>query len=403
MRVIFVLFFLIWSQQIFAQAILQKGYIIFTNGKKQECLIQNNNWVKMPNSISYKLSEENQLITKDINLIQEFEIYNTSWKCFVAEVEIPQTGKPNKIEKKMLKCLLLGEASLYTALVNEEKQFFFKTKESKIVQLVYREVTKNDKIFAYEYYKQQLLNSFKCPDIINFKVISYSASSLLRAFKKYNDYKKSEYLNYTKFKPKNTINTSLFGGRSLFSINDKNIDSSSKDVLALDANNIFTIGVDFEYAFSFDRGKWALYSELQYGYYKCEGSLLERTGASPSNPGGYGLQIIPFSCDFSVLRIPVGLRYYSFINSNHKIFCNVALSYGMLLSDNKNISFDSAGKKEYIRNSQIESNLGFHLGIGYNYRSKYGVEIRYICGNKIKIRNFGRNCTCLQLLFRYKF
>jgi len=71
------IFLLIYSFKIFAQANFEKGYFINNNGEKTECLIKNVDWLNNPTSFDYKLEESGKPQTNDITKVKVFEIYNT--------------------------------------------------------------------------------------------------------------------------------------------------------------------------------------------------------------------------------------------------------------------------------------------------------------------------------------
>jgi len=171
----------------------------------------------------------------------------------------------------------------------------------------------------------------------------------------------------------------------------------------MNSKNSFKIGLDTEYRFPFNRNKWGVYSELNYSSYKSEGTyMLKSTSSAPSNPGSSGREHFSFTSSFSILEIPIGFRYYSFIDSKNSLFYNAAYSYNVLLSNKDDIIFDTVLNDKILENSELQSGGGLNFGIGYKYISRFGIEIRYSRINVLKIKTLSGSSKSISLLFKYK-
>ena len=64
---------------IFSQIKFEKGYIIFNNDKKIDCLIKNDGWLNIPKRIVYKISENDERIelsTDEVGKLKSMMKYN---------------------------------------------------------------------------------------------------------------------------------------------------------------------------------------------------------------------------------------------------------------------------------------------------------------------------------------
>ncbi len=392
MRTILLFLGLISSVQLFAQANLQKGYIIINN-QKTECLIKNKNWLHTPTEISYKLSANSPILTKKTSEIQELEIYKTNEKYILAEVETLQ----QKTEKRFLKCLVIGNASLYYENSTKAK-FFFKTNNSKITELIYNESIKDDQVYVNNSYKQQLAVQLKCNPTLKTNIVksTYNKKSLSNIFKKYNNCKGAEYTTYEQQSPKGKLSLSFLGGTSPFSIGNESFFNTKDKGTSVDTRNIFTIGADIEYRLPFNSYKWGIFSEVNFSFYKSTGKYFFTSDKVPSRPGICNIEI-PFTSKFTTLEIPVGIRYYSFINPKNSLFYSAALSYNMTVTT----AFDTPVNDSYLDLLEMENNLGFHLGVGYKYKSQFGIEIRYLSTSQFKRGDLSEGNKCILILLSY--
>src|SRR4051812_7885531 len=122
MKQLYLFLFLSFSISAAAQTAFEPGYIIDSTGEKINCFIKNDDWSDNPINFKYKLSEDGDIKTGDINNIKEFSIDNDN-KFTSAEVKIDRSSdyinnlsdssKPDwSVQKVFLHVLLSAKVSL---------------------------------------------------------------------------------------------------------------------------------------------------------------------------------------------------------------------------------------------------------------------------------------------------
>ena len=147
-------------------------------------------------------------------------------------------------------------------------------------------------------------------------------------------------------------------------------------------------GVQLEYMLPTKRRKWALTIEPTYNYYKTEKTY---NSISNSNTG----QLTNASVDYSSVEIPIGLRHYSYLNSNSKLFISGA--YVLDISLKTDIVFSESLKYE----GDTGNNLAF--GLGYVFKDKYSIEARLNTSKEL-LKNFDEasaDFNAFSLIFGY--
>ena len=129
---------------------------------------------------------------------------------------------------------------------------------------------------------------------------------------------------------------------------------SSSRAIDFDNQLGLRVGLEAQLLLPFNKDKWALIVEPTYQYYKSE-----KVGLSTSD----------INVDYTSIELPIGVRYYFFLNENSKLFING--SYILDITKNSKISYET-GTVLDIKNS---SNFGF--GLGYKQNNKYSLELRY--------------------------
>jgi len=360
----------------FGQIKFEKGYIIDKNGNKKVCLIKNVDWRNNPTEIEYKIKNLDKIETANINNIIEFGVDNFS-KYIVATVKIDRSSEniqkldtnrnPNFNEENLfLKILVEGKASLYEYVDSNLKRYFFKIDNKPIKQLIYKSfVTFSDKIGKNEGYKQQLLRAFKCSDISenDIKFLKYKKKDLINLFVKYNQCVGEKMTNFEK-KKKSQMNLNLRLGVNNTSLLIHNPTSSLLSNTKFKNKEVFRIGVELEYILPFNKNKWGITIEPTYQYYKSRKITYFNTGFNSKHIS---------DVSYKSIEIPLGVRYYMFLNENSKFFINGQYVYNF--STNSKIDF-SRGNGANIGSVEIKPISNIAFGVGYNYKSKYAIEIR---------------------------
>ncbi|MBL7853714.1 MAG: outer membrane beta-barrel protein [Cyclobacteriaceae bacterium] len=366
----------------YSQIIFEKGYFINESDQKVECLIKNIDWLENPTEFKYKLSQNDTVQTATIQMVKEFGIDNFS-KYIRTKTNIDRSSDMTdqlssernptfQVELLFLKVLIEGEASLYQYIDGNLTRFFFKLNDSEIAQLVYKKFLIADRVSINNSFKQELFQKLNCGNMVlrDFENLRYSAGDLEKLFKKYNECRGAKYINFKTKQQKDLVNLTLRPGLNYSSLE---IQTSTSDVTDTDFGNELGVrfGIEAEYFLPFNKNKWSLIIEPTYQYFKSEKSK-ETSGVS----GGMLTSIV----DYKSIELPVGIRYYSYLNDKSKLFANI--SYVFDFSIDSSIKFlrsDNSTLSEF----EINSRRCLALGLGYKYTDRYSVEFRYYTNRNI--------------------
>lgn len=376
MKLLKTIFIFLFTISIHAQIRFEQGYIIDNNNQRQDVLIKNIDWLNNPKSIEYKNDETSKIEIATINQIKEFGINNRS-KYVKADVKIDRSSEelsnisniqePEfKEETLFLKVLIEGEASLYDYVDYNLKRFFYKKNNGEIEQLIYKkyEVTTNQ--FAYNRsYKGQIAQSFKCETISNdrIKKVNYRETELVKLFTEINQCKGSDIVYNSDSKSKkvdfnlwvrprlNSSKLSLKDNYEAFNFENK-----------LGAG----IGVEAEFILPFNKKKWSVIIEPSFQSYK---SKIDNINSQEDK----------VFVKYQVVELPVGFRHYFFINEKSKIFANA--QYMFNFDFNSSVQFSRGGKT--YREMEVNSRRNFAFGLGYDYNSKFNIELRILTERNI--------------------
>ncbi|WP_291118603.1 outer membrane beta-barrel protein [Empedobacter sp. UBA7248] len=356
-----------------AQIRFEQGYLIDNNNQKQVVLIKNVDWLNNPKSIEYKNNETSKVEIATINQIKEFGIDNQS-KYVRADIKIDRSSEdldkissneePDfKEEKLFLKVLIEGDASLYGYNDYNLKRFFYKTNTGDIEQLVYKKYEVSTNQFAYNRtFRGQIAQNFKCESISNdrIKKVNYRESELIKLFTEINICKGSD-LTFTKESKKVDFNLWV---RPRLNNSKLNI-STDTESAKLGNKTGFGLGIEAEFILPFNKKKWSLIVEPSYQGYKVKGTKLTSGDI--------------VDVDYKNIEIPFGVRHYFFLNQDSKLFIN--LQYMINLNLDSSIQF-KRGEYTYW-DYKINSRGNVATGIGYNFKDKFNVEVRYLTDRKL--------------------
>ncbi|GGD28738.1 porin family protein [Hyunsoonleella pacifica] len=381
--IVFGLFIIINSH---SQITYEKGYYINNLDDKVECLIKNLDWINNPSKFTYKISENEEEIEIGVDLVKEFGIYDVC-KYVKTQVNIDRsddkknnlsyTKKPSfSKETLLLKVLLDGKASLYLYRKSNIEKFFFSIENDEIKQLVYKQYfTSQREIGTNNQFKQQIRNALKCSEISisTIKNLNYNTKSLLNVFKKFNNCTHSEYIDFNEKKQsKDNFNLSIrprINSSKLVNFEDLIPDFEEHN---FEKNQNLGVGIEFEYILGFNSNKWALFIEPTYRFSSYEGRIIV-------NPFDLIIgQEILINLDYSSIEIPLGLRHYFFFNEKSKLFLNAAVVFDVDLNS-----------KAFINNTKAEVNSSpnLALGLGYKFKDKYSLELRYNTPRRLSFPN----------------
>ena len=361
----------------FSQIVFEKGYFIDNLGKKTDCFIKNIDWKNNPAEFEYKLTEDSDVQLARINKVKEFQVLGyPKYERFTVDIDrsggdvlsgrINFNKKPEfKKETLFLETLIDGDASLYAYENQRLVLFFYRIKQGEVKQLIHRyyktygkkdEDGEEEKIGENNAYKQQMFNNLKCKSISasDFNKTKYTKRALVGLFVKYNKCRQGSFINYEQEEKEDWFNLSIRPGinSSSLSIHNKlsNFNNSH-----FDRKLSFRIGLEAEFVMPFNKDKWAIIVEPTYRYYQTEKELQ-----------GQNVKV-----DYKSIEMPVGIRYYMFLNDESKLFVNASYIIDLANTTESKIDFE-------VRDDlDIKASGSFVLGMGYNYKKKYSLELRY--------------------------
>lgn len=391
-------FAILTSMIVFSQNNFEKGYFINNSDVKTECFIRNMGWKSNPTSFEYKVDLNSESETGLIKNVKLFEI-PSEVKFVRADVQIDRSSRninqlstystlSSNEETLFLQEIVSGEAVLYRYAEGTLTRFFYQIKDEPIKQLEYkvflkqREELEPERISYNTNYKTQLKNSLHCSTITSSDIdhADYVTRDLEKLFLKFN-----QCIN-----PNNTqVITKIKKGDFNLNIRPRvNFASVKLDITNLpkplesETNTKFSVGLEFEYIFAFYNHKLALIIEPNYQEYKFEEE------ADVDFLSGKKIRGI---VDYKTIEIPVGLRYYMFLNEQSKLFINASAVFDGVM--NSKVEFVRADGSIFKSDKIRMTKPNIALGVGYNYNKKYAIEARYFSPRDLSVETFGSKNT----------
>ncbi|TXE15559.1 PorT family protein [Psychroserpens burtonensis] len=381
------LFILFFSLLATAQIQYEKGYIIDNSDNKTECLVRFLDWDNNPEKFEYKLTENGDIITGDVNSISKLEIYNKI--IFVSKtVDIDiNTSKSNELNKNpeleltkkriFLHLLVQGKANLYFYNDANTRRFYYQMDSKEIILLEYKKYIRDDnRIAKNENYKGELWNNLKCSslDLNSINKVKYKQADLIAILETFNSCKNELTYTFKREKRKDVYNLTLRPGINFSSLSLDNPGTNQTLIRDLDYDQEVSIrfGVQLEYMLPTKRRKWSVTLEPTYHYYKTE----KNYSTIPNSESG---QSVTATVDYSSIEIPIGIRHYSLLNTDSKLF--ISGSYVLDISLKTDIVFSESLKYK----GDTGNNLAF--GIGYVFKDKYSIEARLNTSREL-LKNF---------------
>ncbi len=355
---ILVFFFLLifTTTKSIAQIEFVKGYFINSSNQRIDCLIKNNDWKDNPTEFTYKLSENADAKSANLNEIKEFSV-GESLKYISATIKIDRSSAVisklssdrNPIwldEKQFLKIVVEGKISLLAYTKGNLSRYFYYNGDT-IVQLIYKKYFAENMVAkTNNSFQQQLLVNFTCGNVTdNIRQLKYNILELKKYFIKYNECMGDEIKDYIKQE-----NGDSFHLRASIGINQSysSLIVYPQRIGDFDSQLSARFGVETEYVLTFNKNKWSIIVEPNYQSYK-------------SNLKAY-------SVEYNSFEIPVGLRYYMFLNRDSRFFINTLMG--------KSFPIKSFMEWNNIERLGITPSLNISAGLGYNYKRISG-ELRY--------------------------
>lgn len=375
--IILTLFFTVLSIVSKSQVIYKKGHFINESGEKIICLIRNVDRKKNPGEVQYKISKGDKVLKADIHSVKEFEIYGVA-KFVRTTVKMDRSTDDEyymgyekdpvfKEETLFLRVLIEGKASLYSYMEKDLKRFFYQFSDTGISQLVYKRYKYGDNVVLVNAeYRVQLYVEFKCEDDILdvLNQLDYTKKDLIKFFVDYNKCSNSEYTKYRSNQKQKLVHISVRPG---LNINNLSVWNDASHVMDTDFGNRigYRIGVEAELMFPYTNNRWGVIVEPTYQKFTTE----KTTGSDDLA----GLSLVS-KVNYQSFEIPVGIRHYIFLNTNSKIFVNA--SYVFDFSYDSDLKF-SRKNGNSISSANVSSKNNISIGLGYKYKNKFGLELRY--------------------------
>ena len=84
--------------------------------------------------------------------------------------------------------------------------------------------------------------------------------------------------------------------------------------------------------------------------------------------------------DYKSIEVPLGVRYYMFLNDKSKLFTNI--SYVIDFAYNSTIQFFRQDNS-MLNSLESKSRPNMAIGFGYKFMDTYGIEMRYCTSRNI--------------------
>lgn len=352
----------------FGQIKYEKGYFINLDNERTECLIKNMDWQRNPADFSYKIGESTALKVEDVTSIKEFGIYNY-YKFVGADVEIDRSSNivdrltedrnPSwSKERLFLKVIAEGKAKLYSFEDSDVRRYFYSKTDTAIIQLIYKRYINGKAILENNTFRQQLWSYLRCENssINMVKDIKYTFGALEKYIQSYNSSFGDTITEISNNTKRNHFNLKLAPGVNLMSMTISNSLLDSRE-LSFGTSIGLRMGLESELILPFNMNKWGIVIEPTLQYYKEEKEVEDKSAI----------------VQFKSIEIPVGLRYYSFLNDHTKFFIN-----GFYVS-NFALNFDSKIEHRYKSEKttlEVYSRNNYAIGGGIDYK-RLSMEARY--------------------------
>ncbi|MEO8774008.1 MAG: outer membrane beta-barrel protein [Gelidibacter sp.] len=367
----------------YSQISYEKGYYINNANQKTECFIKNMDWKNNPDNFEFKLTPGGTSENIDIKSVKEFGIHNTS-RYIRHHVKMDRSSEDiNKLthdkapffneEEHFLKVLIEGNATLYLYETGNLKRYFYTIDSLEVEPLVFKSfLTADNKVGKNNEFKQELWNNLKCPafKMNRIEQLQYKNNSLINLFVDYNECTNADFVNYEKKTKTNLFHVTLRPRFNNSSLLIENPASGAKDT-DFGGNSGFGFGIEVEYILPFNKNKWSVSVEPTYQRFDDKGrSKLNKV---------FNEELF-VTVDYTSIEIPLSVRHYFFLNKDSKIYANI--SYTFNVRSDVLIEFER-GDGLSLGKLKGQSGSNYAFGIGYKFKDRYSLEIRYLSSREI--------------------
>lgn len=382
-----------------AQISYQKGYFINNQGIKTECLIKNIAWKNNPTRFDYKISEDSETVTVNLQGVAEFSVADAyKFKRFNVDIDrasedvnhMSDFREPDwKKETLFLKVLAEGKLNLYQYEDDKIVKYFYSEGNNNAVQLLHKQYKINGEIRENAAFRQQLFNLMKdkLSDKSSYEKLKYRRDDLLPLFIKYNGEGGDENANFADRQNKGRVQLKITAGAGLAMLT---IDNSSGGINTgehkLNNSTMYRFGAELEYILPFNNNKWSLFFDPNISFYKNDD-----TTKFSNSTATFGWDVT-----YNYLELPAGARYYMFLNNDSKMFVDLGYALAVNLGSAK-IRYNNA--LDY----DISNSANLITGVGYNYKN-LSAEVRYGFGRGL-LNNYNvwdADYSTVSLILAYK-
>ena len=361
-----------------AQVAYEPGYLLAEDGSREPVEIQNLDWRYNPERITIlRDGREVEVTTADllefgipgkaryVNHTVQMESSGTETR------RLPRAPAEPREERVLLRAEVEGPASLYSYRSPQMTKFFLQLDPTTPpVQLAHQQwLNAQNEVQSDEAYINQLRSALKCDDLTPDRNIRYTLRELRRYVLAYNACMGAQSEIYANNGAQSR--RVYFGVTPGIYLTKYQIRQPGGDrtLVEMDNQTALRIGLEMEYRLPFAGNKFALVFEPNFYTYESTGAYSDIS------------RIEVATADYTILELPLGLRYYSFVGTAVKVFATASAGYNLPLS----------GTIEYDRGpaDEVNGNFGYSGGVGLRIREHFGLEARYY-----------RNTDNLQVLAR---
>lgn len=393
-KIYFILVFVLATIQVYSQWKFAPGYIIDNEGEKTNCLLVNTGVQYKGEDYIYKINKTDNPTEVDIKTISEFGV-NDALRFVRSEIVLDVSD--NKIETlsdtlnhqewgdgHAFLCELVGSeiASLYYYYFEGQEYYFYKTKENKIKNLIYKKYQLDsphqvETQFLYDTrFRDQLEFYFPCS--INSTSVSYKKNNLKKYFETYIKEQNADYKSYKK----ETVGQLQFMAAAMLNSSSFYMKKDATLGTHFGENNTFAYGAEINYLFKFNRNLLGLFAEASYTQFKADYQ-------DPANPQTSGI-------DYHVIEMPVGVLLNFNVVNDFKIYTKAGLVSNFVM-DKSSIFLNDESNTYELKSS---TNMLFAAGIKYK---KIGAEFRYYTTRNITPHIYNKGSEFEQMAFRVSY
>lgn len=337
------------------------GYVILSDGARVECLVKDEGWAYNPAIFEFKRNEQAAIEQGTLSSVTEFGVGGKT-KYVIRKVDIDQSSDnldnmnndpaPKwKSSTVFLKVLVEGEANLYLFKDVSVTRFFFSLNNGEVKQLVNkRYYAKSREVGTNDLFKSQLSAALICGESPKTSSLSYDEGSLITFFRRYNNCVNG---TATAYEPegKGRVRVKAIVGVAISELTASYPTVFGKTEGLFGPKPTFTGGLDVELVLPTNRNKWSVFLSPAYRSFSDE----------------YTVGKDKFAATYNSIEVPVGLRYYMFLNDKSRLFVNAA--YVADVPMNSSITLD---QQVFV----IKSRANYLIGGGYQV-NRFSAEFRF--------------------------